>query len=84
MYFEMKVLVEEDAVREFLEEIAGYSSEEVSEMDMDELHTEAREAVSGILSNELTDYLVLDRNSLTIGNIDVYKPTPDNLDYIFN
>ena len=84
MYYAMKVLVEEDSVKEFLQDIAAYSEDEVEEMNRDDLQNEAREAVSGILSNELSDYLVLDRNSVTFGDIEVYNPTPNNLDYIFN
>ena len=84
MYFAMKVLVDEDAVREYLEEFAGYSSDEISEMEMDDLQSEAREIVSSALSNEISDYLVIDRNTLVAGDIEVYKPTPNNLDYIFS
>ena len=82
MYFRMNVLVDEDAVREYLEEYAGYSSEEIEDMDMDDLQSEAKEIVSSALSNEVSDYLVLDRNSLVCGDIEVYTPTPNSLDYI--
>ena len=84
MYFSMRVLVDDDAVREYLEEYAGYSSEEISEMDMDDLQSEAKEIVSSTLSNDLSDYLVLDKNSLLYGDIEIYNPTPDSLDYILN
>lgn len=82
MYFRMNVLVDEDAVREYLEEYAGYSSEEIEDMDMNDLQSEAKEIVSSALSNEVSDYLVFDKNNLIIGDIEVYTPAPDNLDYI--
>lgn len=82
MYFKMNVLVDEDAVREYLEEYAGYSSDEIEEMDMDDLQSEAREIVSSTLSNEISDYLVIDNNTLVCGDVEVYKPTPNSLDYI--
>lgn len=84
MYYGMTVLVDEDSLKEYLSEYGCRDDEEIQEMTNDELQSEAKECVHGILSNELSDYLVIDKNSFVVGNVEVYKPTPNSLDYVLN
>ena len=62
MYYECKVRVSDEAVKEYLQEYVGYSEEEVNEMSSYDLENEAREVVDGILSNFMSDYQVYDKN----------------------
>ena len=82
MYYKMTVLVEEDSLKNYLMDYGNMSDDEVENMSEEDLHDEAREAVNGILSNEFSDYMVLDKNSLVYGDMEVYEPMPNSLDYI--
>lgn len=82
MYYKMTVLVDEDSLKEYLSDYGCRDEEEIEEMTRDELQSESLECVQGILSNELSDFMVIDKNSLVYGDVEVYEPTPNNLDYV--
>jgi hypothetical protein len=79
----MTVLVDEDSLKEYLSDYGCRDEEEIEEMTRDELQSESLECVQGILSNELSDFMVIDKNSLVYGDVEVYEPAPNNLNYIF-
>ena len=70
MYYTCTVRISDDSVKEFLQEYAGYSEEEVEEMTSWEVQNEAREAIDGMLSNFVSDYQVFDNNTVFVGDID--------------
>ena len=82
MYYKMTVLVEEDSLKNYLMDYGNMSDDEVENMSEEDLHDEAMEAVNGILSNEFSDYMVIDKNSLICGDLEVYEPMPNSLDYV--
>lgn len=62
-YITLTVKVEEDDIKEYLSHY--YSEEEIEEIN---IKNEAVEVVNGILSNELSDFAVIDENTLIIGD----------------
>ena len=81
MYYKVTVLVDEDSLKEHLSE-QGMDGEELENMSEEDLQGEAKESVNGILSDWFSDYQVLDKNSIIFGDMEVYEPMPNSLDYI--
>lgn len=81
MYYKVTVLVDEDSLKEHLSE-QGMDEDELENLSGEDLQGEARESVNGILSDWFSDYQVLDKNSVIFGDMEVYEPMPNNLDYI--
>ena len=81
MYYKVTVLVDEDSLKEHLAG-EGMSEDELENMSGEDLQGEARESVNGILSDWFSDYQVLDKNSVIFGDMEVYEPMPNSLDYI--
>ena len=70
MYYTCTVRISDDSVKEFLQEYASYSEEELEAMTSWEVQNEAREAIDVMLSNFVSDYQVFDNNTVFIGDID--------------
>lgn len=81
MYYKVTVLVDEDSLKEHLSE-QGMDEDELENLSREDLQGEARESVNGILSDWFSDYQVLDKNSVIFGDMEVYEPMPNSLDYI--
>ena len=69
-YFTCTVKVSKEDVKEFLQEVGGYSEEEVEDLTDFALQNEATEALNGVLSDYFSDYYVLDSNTVGVGEID--------------
>lgn len=67
MYYECKVKVSDEAVKEYLKNYGGYSEEELDSMTSYEVQNQAREAIDGTMSEFFSDYYVTDENTIYIG-----------------
>jgi hypothetical protein len=70
MYLTCTVKISDESVKEFLQEVGGYSEEEVEDLTDFALQNEATEALNGVLSDYFSDYYVLDSNTVVVGEID--------------
>ena len=61
MYYTVSVKINEDSIKEALQDIAGYNEEEIENMN---LENEAVELIDGFLSNYISDYTVYNKNSI--------------------
>ena len=61
MYYTVSVKINEDSIKEALQDIAGYDEEEIESMN---LENEAVELIDGFLSNYISDYTVYNKNSI--------------------
>lgn len=64
-YCTMLLKISKDDIKSFLSNF--YSDEDLDNMDAED---EATETVSGILSDHFSDYYVLDKNTIVVGDID--------------
>ena len=64
-YCTMILKVSKDDIKSFLSNF--YSDEDLENMDIE---NEATETVNGVLSDHFSDYYVLDKNTVVIGDID--------------
>ena len=61
MYYTVSVKISEDSIKEALQDIAGFSEEEIENMNLED---EAVELINGFLSNYISDYTVYNKNSI--------------------
>lgn len=69
-YFTCTVKVSKEDVKDFLQDVGGYTEEEVEDKTDFALQNEATEAVNGILSDYFSDYYVIDNNTVVVGDFD--------------
>lgn len=70
MYYECNVRLSEDSLKEFLQNFGGYSEEEIDTMTSYELQSQAREAIDGTMSEFFSDYYVIDKDTIYVGDFD--------------
>lgn len=70
MYFECTVKISDESIKDFLQDYAGYSDEEVEEMSSSELQNQVIEAVNDILGDHFSDYFVFDKDSIVLTTFD--------------
>ena len=70
MYYECVVRVSEDSLKEHLQNFGGYSEEELDTMTSYELQNQARDAVDGVISDFFSDFYVIDKDTIYVGDID--------------
>ena len=70
MYYECVVRVSEDSLKEYLQNFGGYSEEELDTMTSYELQNQARDAIDGVMSDFFSDFYVIDKDTIYVGDID--------------
>lgn len=70
MYLTCTVKISDESVKEFLQEVGGYSEEEVEDLTDFALQNETTEALNGVLSDYFSDYYVLDSNTVVVAEVD--------------
>ena len=70
MYYECVVKVSDDSIKEYLANYAGYSEEDIDTMTSYELQSQARDAIDGVMSDFFSDYYVIDKDTIYVGDID--------------
>ena len=64
-YITLTLKISKEDIKEFL--LNFYDEEQVENMNMER---EASEAVSGVLQNEFSDFFVVDRDTVIVGDFD--------------